>query len=169
MANWLANSIMNYMSLISYATQTWSTLAFPHAESSTPSHREWLEDLAVLLDEVGPTTHLFTSILALLSASVTQGSALPPYIQLPEPYGLSRRLEKLDKGILDAKHVEEPGYSAYAVMQVASSLVTDDLKRLVEDVKSLVGEVDFSFKVVSSETSSDTEITGADNGKGKQD
>jgi hypothetical protein len=160
---------MNYMSLISYATQTWSTPPFPHADSSATSHREWLEDLAVLLNEVAPTTHTFTSTLALLSASVTQGSALPPYMQLPETYGLSRRLEKLDKGILDAKHVEEPGYSAYAVMQVASSLVTDDLKRLVEDVKSLVGEVDFSFQVASSETSSEADISGVDNGKGKQD
>ena len=160
---------MNYVSLISFATQTWSATASPHPDSSTPSHREWLEDLAVLLNEVGPTTHIFTSTLALLSASVTQGSALPPYIAVPEPYGLSRRLEELDKGILDTKHVEEPGYSAYAVTQVASSLVTDDLKRLTEDVKSLVGEVDFSFKVVISETSSEADILGADDRKGKQD
>lgn len=65
--------------------------------------------------------------------------------------------------------MQEPGYSAYAVMQVASSLVTDDLKRLVEDVKSLVGEVDFSFKVVSSEDSSEADITHVDSGRGKQD
>lgn len=160
---------MNYMSLISYATQTWSTPSFPNSDSSTPSHHAWLEDLAVLLNEVGPTTHSFTSTLALLSASVTQGSALPPYMQLPEPYGLSMKLEKLDKGILNSRHVEEPGYSAYAVMQVASSLVTDDMKRLVEDVKSLVGEVDFSFKVVSSESSSETDVERVNSGKGKQD
>ena len=160
---------MNYMSLISYATQTWSTPSFPHSGSSTPSHHAWLEDLAVLLNEAGPTTHSFTSNLALLSASVTQGSALPPYMQLPKPYGLSRKLEKLDKGILESRHMQEPGYSAYAVMQVASSLVTDDLKRLVEDVKSLVGEVDFSFKVVSSEDSSEADITHVDSGRGKQD
>jgi hypothetical protein len=160
---------MNYMSLISYATQTWSTPPFPDPDSSTPSNHAWLEDLAVLLNEVGPTTHYFTSSLALLSASVTQGSALPPYLPMPQPYGLSRKLEKLDRGILSSRHVQEPGYSAYAVMQVASSLVTDDLKRLVEDVKSLVGEVDFSFKVVSSESSSETDVTRVDSGKGKQD
>jgi hypothetical protein len=159
---------MNYMSLISYATQTWST-PFADSDLATSSHSAWLEDLALLLNEVSPTTHVFTSSLALLSASVTQGSALPPYMQLPEPYGLSKRLEKLDKGILDSKHVDEPGYSAYAVMQVASSLVTDDLKRLVENVKSLVGEVDFSFKVVSSEDSSEADITHGDRRKGKQD
>lgn len=157
------------MSLISYASQTWCTPYPPDSEESTPSHHAWIEDLAVLLNEVGPTTHTFTSSLALLSASVTQGSALPPYMQMPEPYELSRKLERLDKGILDSKHVEEPGYSAYAVTQVASSLVIDDLKRLVEDVKSLVGEVDFSFKVVSSEDSSETEITPPGGSKGKRD
>ncbi len=161
--------MMNYMSLISYATQTWSSPSFPDDNPPTTSRRAWIEDLAVLLNEVGPTTHAFTSSLALLSASVTQGSALPPYMQLPEPYGLSRKLEKLDKGILNSRHVQEPGYSAYAVMQVASSLVMDDLKRLVEDVKTLVGEVDFSFKVVSSEDTSQTDITPAESGKGKQD
>lgn len=123
----------------------------------------------MLLKEVGPTTHGITSILALLSASVIQGSALPPYLRLPEPYGLLRKLEKLDNGILDSKHIEEPGYSAYAVMQVASSLIMDDLKRLVDDVKSLVGEVDFSFKVVGGEDSSEEEGPGADVGKGKQE
>lgn len=51
------------------------------------------------------------------------------------------------------RHVEEPGYSAYAVLQVCSSLVTDDLRRLVEDVKELVGETDFSFTVGGSESS----------------
>lgn len=43
--------------------------------------------------------------------------------------------------------MEEPGYSAYACLQVASSLITDDLARLVENVKELVGETDFSFVV----------------------
>lgn len=87
---------------------------------------------------------------------------------MPEPYDLSRRLEKLDKGILDARHVEEPGYSAYAVLQVCSSLVTDDLRRLVDHVRDLVGETDFSFEVRVSETSLDS--TGSESpGKGKRD
>lgn len=160
---------MNYMSLLSYATQTWSTRSFPDSDMSTLSHHAWAEDLAILLNEVGPTSHAFTSNLTLLSAAVTEGFALPPYMQLPEPYELSRKLEKLDRGILDSRHVQEPGYSAYAVMQVASSLVTDDLRRLVKDVKSLVGEVDFSFKVVSSEDSSESDIRPLEGGKGKKD
>jgi len=62
----------------------------------------------------------------------------------------------------------EPGYSAYAVLQVCSGLVTDDLRRLVEDVKELVGETDFEFRVeVGSGSSVDTSSDQA--GKGKKE
>lgn len=144
---------MNYLSLISYATQTWSSKEKEGGGSLFPpitdpeTRRAWLDDLSVLIKEVSPTSHQITSTLSLLSFSVTQGSTLPPYIQLPQPYYLNRRLEELDKGILDVRHMEEPGYSAYACLQVASSLITDDLARLVESVKELVGETDFSFVV----------------------
>jgi hypothetical protein len=36
--------------------------------------------------------------------------------------------------------------SSLAVVHVASSLVVDNLGRLIEHVKDLVGETDFSFK-----------------------
>ncbi|CZS95803.1 uncharacterized protein RAG0_05328 [Rhynchosporium agropyri] len=149
-------NIMNYLSLMAYATQSWSkdnSSLYPNTRPE--NRRQWLSDLTLLIDSIGPTSHSITSILSLLSASVSQGSALPPYIQLPEPYNLSRRLEKLDRGILDARHMEEPGYSAYAVLQVCSSLVLDDLRRLVEDVKDLVGETNFSFTVQGSDNSFD--------------
>lgn len=162
-------NIMNYLSLMAYATQSWTIengAKYPNTEPTR--RREWLNDLMTLVDSIGPTSHSITSILSLLSASVKTGSALPPYIQLPEPYDLSRRLEKLDKGILDAKHVEEPGYSAYAVLQVCSSLVTDDLRRLVDHVRELVGETDFSFTVRESEFSFDSTASESE-GKGKRD
>lgn len=64
------------------------------------------------------------------------------------------------------KNIEEPGYSAYAVMQVASSLVSDDLARLVEHVTELVGETNFSFTVPVSGESFESEESGT---KGKRD
>ena len=161
---------MNYLSLMSYATNAWSQDGGALYPNTTPEQRrEWLDALSKLIDVVGPTSHGITSILSLLSASVAQGSALPPYIQLPQAYDLSRRLETLDKGILDARHVEEPGYAAYAVLQVCSSLVFDDLARLVDHVKDLVGETDFSFKVSMSESSVDSTGSETSSGKGKKD
>lgn len=140
-------NILSYLSLMAYATRTFSD---NHSDEKLPNSQpetrgQWIKDLTGLMDTLEPTTHQITSTLSLLSASVSQGSALPPYIVLPEPHDLSRRLEALDSGILDTKHVEEPGYSAYAVLQVASSLVIDDVHRLVDAVKELVGETDFSL------------------------
>ena len=51
----------------------------------------------------------------------------------PTAYALSAKLEKLDSHILSVEeHISEPGYSAFAVMQIASSVVTEDLGRLIE-------------------------------------
>ncbi|KAH6680428.1 hypothetical protein B0J14DRAFT_470440 [Halenospora varia] len=167
-----ATNIMNYLSLISYATQSWSTKdGDKNYPNTIPTARHaWLHDLSLLVDKIGPTSHTVTSILSMLSASVQMGSPLPPYIQLPEPYNLSKRLEALDSGILDARHVEEPGYSAYAVMQVASGLMMDDLRRLVDSVRELVGETDFSFRVDGSESSFESTVveSGSDGGEGRK-
>ena len=73
-----------------------------------------------------------TSTLALLSGAVAQASPLPPYLKMPDPYMLSARMEALDKDVLSIGHVLEPGYSAFAVMQIASSLMKDDMSELVE-------------------------------------
>jgi hypothetical protein len=161
---------MNYLSLVAYATQAWSKdseILYPNTDLAT--RRKWLNDFTVLVDSIDPTSHQITSTLSLLAASVREGFALPPYMQLPQPYNLNRRLEALDKGILDARHIREPGYSAYACLQVASSLVTDDLARLIEHVKDLVGETDFSFKVTASDSSFDSTGSDQNYGKGKQD
>jgi hypothetical protein len=161
---------MNYLTLISYATRAWSNdseILYPNTDMAV--RRAWLNDLAVLLDSINPTTHQITSTLSLLSASIREGFALPPYMQLPEPYNLSRRLESLDRGILDGRHLKEPGYSAYACLQVASTLITDDLARLIEHVKDLVGETDFTFNVDTSDSSLDSTGSDASHGKGKKD
>ncbi|KAK8022067.1 hypothetical protein PG993_012834 [Apiospora rasikravindrae] len=71
-------------------------------------------------------------------------------------------------GLLDAKNMAENGYAEFAVLQVCSSLICDDLEDLVRDVSKLVGVVDFSFRV---EGSSSTFGGGnsTDDGKGKRD
>jgi len=55
-----------------------------------------------------------------------------------------------------------------AVLQVASSLITDDLARLVDHVKDLVGETDFSFTVQTSDSSLDSNSSDSSD-KGKRD
>lgn len=53
-------------------------------------------------------------------------------MKVPDAFMLSARLEAIEKDILSIKHVLKPGYSAFAVMQIASSLVRDNLSELIE-------------------------------------
>lgn len=92
----------------------------------------WLQDFAALLGKLNATSQDITSLLALLSSSVTRGNPLPPYLKPPPPYKLSQRLEELNPDILSISHIAEPGYSAFAVMQIASSLIIYDLGKLIE-------------------------------------
>lgn len=39
----------------------------------------------------------------------------------------------------------EEGYAAYASLQVAITLVSADLEKLIDNVRELVGEVNFSY------------------------
>ena len=155
-------NILNYMALISYSTHTFSS------NFGSPHKGPWMEALNLLIQSLNVSSQEITSMLSLLSASVTSGNPLPPYLKPPSAFKLTARLEKLDRDILSIDHVAEPGYSAFAVMQVASSMISDDLERLLENVKSLVGEVDFSFRVVAGSADSSMEgplKEGSDKGK----
>lgn len=55
----------------------------------------------------------------------------------------------MDHDILSLKHIAEPGYAAFAVMAISTRCIHMDLERLLAGVKRLVGELDFSFHIVS--------------------
>jgi tRNA U38,U39,U40 pseudouridine synthase TruA len=94
-------------------------------------------------------------MLSLLSSSIQNGQPLPPYLKVPNPYQLSRKLEAVDSDILSLRHIAEPGYAAFAVMAISTRCISMDIERLLKAVKKLVGELDFSFHVVSTNTSSE--------------
>lgn len=121
------HSILTYLALIAY-----SSSHFSHDPASSPDKASWLQDFARLVGRLRHTTQEVTSLLALLSSSVTNGNPLPPYLRAPPPYKLSQKLEEWDPDILSVSHIAEPGYSAFAVMQIATSLVSDDLGKLIE-------------------------------------
>lgn len=158
------HNILNYLALISYSSNH-----FSHDPTASPEKASWLQDFARLIGTINATSQDITTLLALLSSSVTNGNPLPPYLKAPPSYKLSQRLEELDADILSISHIAEPGYSAFAVMQIASSLVSDDLGKLIDNVKALVGEVDFSFHVISTADSSEETLFGKDSQKGKKD
>lgn len=159
-------NITNYTSLIGYASQTFTdpnltkalTNNGPRSPTSPSSNTEplarhvsaqWFTDFRRVVADARVTSHEITSLLALLSSSITSGQPLPPYLRAPEPYGLNRRLELVDPGILSLRHMTEPGYAAFAVMAISTRCIHMDIERLLASVKKLVGELDFSFHVVS--------------------
>lgn len=55
----------------------------------------------------------------------------------------------MDSDVLSLRHIAEPGYATFAVLQISTSCINMDLEALLKAVKRLVGELDFSFHVVS--------------------
>lgn len=55
--------------------------------------------------------------------------------------------------ILDAKNMDQTGYTEFAILQVCNTLVCNDLRGLILSISGLVGVVDFSFRVDESKSS----------------
>lgn len=125
-ANW--SSIVNYLSLLGYASEVLSKLGAEESESA------WIHDFKTLITQARITTHEITSVLCLLSASITNRQPLPPYLKTPRPYSFSKRLEALDKDILSIRHMAEPGYAAFAVLQISTRCIVGDVDRLLRYV-----------------------------------
>ena len=149
------HNLLRYMSLISYSTQIYCL------PPGSESEENWIRDLNAISEQVSITSEDITSLLSLVASSIVNGCPLPPYLKPPPSYHLSSMLEKLDPEILSVRHVTEPGYAAFAVTQVASQLINDDLKRLLSSAKMLIGEIDFSVVVVNE--------SGKGGGKGKRE
>ena len=151
------------MALISYSTRCYIK------SSGDSDHTRWLHDLSAVSNQINHSSQEITSLLILVSSSLITGSPLAPYLTSPKSYRLTTKVNALDPDLLSLRHVTEPGYAAFAVTQVAGRLVHDDLTKLLDDVKSLVGEVDFSFHIVSTSNDSESTLRPDSGGKGKRD
>lgn len=207
----ISHTLMHPTTSLSQGLETRASSERPTSPcpSVTSSHNhEWLDALGRVLSTFTLTHHAILSTLTLLSNSLLSGQSLPPFLPLPKPYELTRRLMHLghsehfhppgedEDGIggsrihlvdsrtgmensyshgyghkraesgatasshakavadlLNPKNMEQPGYTDFAVLQVCTTLVCDDLSGLVRAVSGLVGVVDFSFRYEQSEES----------------
>ena len=125
---WLIlSSIAKYLSVLGYASDTLMILD----DDANSTDSAWLEDFKKLASTAKITSREITSVLCLLSASITNRQPLPPYLKAPKPYGFSRKLEELDKDILKLRHIAEPGFAAFAVLQISTRCIVGDVERLV--------------------------------------
>lgn len=126
--------ILSYTSLMGYASSTFDLALDEDGKEQLTDSNQWLQDFRRLLGQVETTSQGITSILSLLSSSVMNAQPLPPFLQPPEPFRLVRKLEALDRDILSIRHIAEPGYAAFAVLQIASRSIVSDIQALTRFV-----------------------------------
>ena len=143
----LSNSlerIARCAALIGYASTSFRA-THSHSENS---QAEWLQTFKSLVASLDPTSHAITTRLCVLSASLSAGTPLPPYMPDFEAFQLAKRVQALDQDILSVRHLAEPGYAAFAVLQIASRTMVQELNHLTGLTRTLVGEMDFRVAVV---------------------
>ena len=160
--------LFHYLALTSFASISFT--------EESDGENEWLRDFRRFAGDLNITSHDMTSCLCLVSASISNSQPLPPYLTPPKPVDLGRRVEAVDPEILSVRHISQPCYAAFAVLEIASTLITEEMAHVVRLVKELVGEVDFSFHVIStssSDASSASSLTAVSDdssvGKGKKE
>ncbi|KAG9235949.1 hypothetical protein BJ875DRAFT_373159 [Amylocarpus encephaloides] len=142
-------SITYYLTIIAYASNSFNTAS----ASST-----WLHTFTRQHRQTLTSSHALTTLFALLSASIKNGQALPPYLSVPTLPDLSNQATTIpgenegdDVGVLGLNNVNEEGYRAVVVIEVAQRAVSHGVGRIVELTRELVGEVDFGHHVVAQE------------------
>lgn len=66
------------MSLVAFASQS-----FCYDDNDQGS--KWTEDFRHVMESMNFTSHDITSLLSLMSASISNGQPLPPYLKTPKP------------------------------------------------------------------------------------
>lgn len=140
-------SLFNYMVLINYSSQAFSSDPPTGSGSGSTEESQWVKDFRAVAASSRITSDEPTSTLYLVSACITNSQPLPPHIHVPRPVDLADQLGAIDPGILSIKHIHEPCYAAFAVLEVASILIMLEMQQVLNKAKDLVGEVDFSIYI----------------------
>ena len=155
----LLSDTLNFMALISITSATFSHLE-DDDDNNTQEGSRWLQNLRRIISEANLTSQAITSVLTLLSAAIINKQALPPYVRLPEPYALTQKLDAIDSDVLNVRHIAEPGYASFACIQIVTKNLNDEMKDLLASVKALVGELDFSYHIISTTDESANQFQG---------
>ncbi|EAS35900.3 uncharacterized protein CIMG_01254 [Coccidioides immitis RS] len=126
------------------STRRWSASTW---SDSSSGGEKWIKHLARAASSQDFHSHVITSLLYHLSAAVSNGLSLPPYLTPPHAFPLARNLRRMNENLLDIRNIEDPSFSAFVAVEVLSSMVNSNLKTLVSNVKLLVGELDFDVYV----------------------
>lgn len=142
-------NVFSYLALITYSSEAFIREPEGQTQEDIEEEDQWLKDFRHFTADTKVTSHELTSSLCLLSAAMRNSQPLPPYLQAPRPFKLGDLMEEIDPELLGIQHFAHPCYAAFAVGEVASAFCTAEVAKITKLVKELVGEVDFSFHVVS--------------------
>lgn len=84
-----------------------------------------------------------TYVLYQLSSAVSTGRQLLGTIESVRPYELWQTLKLSDPQILYRKHIQELGYSTYAVVEFSLSMIAQKVNDLIRNIDDLVGVTTF--------------------------
>jgi hypothetical protein len=135
--------------MIAYVTESFQVL--PNENNTQNTTGVWFQDFKHLIISLQLTSQEITSLLSIVAASISTGRPMPPYLKAPQSIHLGQLLDSMDTDILSTRHVLEPGYAAFAVMQVSSTMLGDDLEGLLDETKNLVGETEFNINNIGVE------------------
>lgn len=79
---------------------------------------QWSNDFRKVITSVSGTSHRVTSVLSLLSSSLRNGQALPPYTQLPPDFRFLEQMESIDPDLLSVRHIVEVRLNSFRRMLV---------------------------------------------------
>lgn len=112
-----------------------------------------------------PSTQSLSASFPPLGTSPSYGTLRPDRHKLAAERtttsgGPEQQLEPVPEAwnLLDARNMEQQGYTEFAVLQVCSTLIIGELRGLIKTVADLVGTVDFSFRVEPYGNQSDTSL-----------
>ncbi|KAK0119031.1 hypothetical protein ONS95_007895 [Cadophora gregata] len=145
-------NVTTYLTIIAYASES-----FPAAHAQLP----WLAQFASRRDSNDHESHKVTTLIALISASLTNGQALPPYLQAPAGFRITDEFLDHSDGVLSLKNLNEPGFRSVVVIEVAQRCVEGSTQRIVNLVRELVGDLDFSYSFTTPVGTSSLEGNGA--------
>jgi hypothetical protein len=100
-------------------------------------------DLAKLIEPANESAEKITSTLYKLSNAVSTGRQLPVATEAIRPYRLWRTLQQFDPEILQSTHVQDLGYSTYAVVEVLSGVIAAKVNEISKSIEDLVGLTSF--------------------------
>lgn len=98
---------------------------------SANGEEKWIKHLARAASSPDFHSRVITSVLYQLSAAVSNGLSLPPYLAPPHAFPLARNLRRMNENLLDMRNIEDPSFSAFVAVEVLSSMVNSNLKTLV--------------------------------------